>query len=103
MAWFGGRDGYVVDGFTVVTASDHAVTLEAEGVGRRTPSPWQGTGSTWTRRAVTSLTVVPRFTDPADAVASGSLLAPMPGTVVSVAVGSAPKSPRGNPCWCLRR
>lgn len=29
---------------------------------------------------------VPRFTDPADAVASGSLLAPMPGTVVSVKV-----------------
>ena len=29
---------------------------------------------------------VPRFTDPADAVASGSLLAPMPGTVVRVAV-----------------
>ena len=27
---------------------------------------------------------VPRFTDPADAVASGSLLAPMPGTVVKV-------------------
>jgi propionyl-CoA carboxylase alpha chain len=33
-----------------------------------------------------SLTVVPRFTDPADAVASGSLLAPMPGTVVAVNV-----------------
>ena len=33
-----------------------------------------------------SLTVVPRFTDPADAVASGSLLAPMPGTVVAVHV-----------------
>ena len=32
------------------------------------------------------LTVVPRFTDPADAVASGSLLAPMPGTVVRLAV-----------------
>ena len=31
---------------------------------------------------------VPRFTDPADAVASGSLLAPMPGTVVRVAVGA---------------
>ena len=27
---------------------------------------------------------VPRFVDPAEAVASGSLLAPMPGTVVSV-------------------
>jgi propionyl-CoA carboxylase alpha chain len=34
------------------------------------------------------LTVVPRFTDPADAVASGSLLAPMPGTVVAVAVAA---------------
>ena len=45
------------------------------------------TGSTWTRRAVTRpCAVVPRFVDPADAVASGSLLAPMPGTVVSVAV-----------------
>ena len=33
-----------------------------------------------------ALTRVPRFTDPADAVASGSLLAPMPGTVVAVAV-----------------
>ncbi|MGH1564074.1 acetyl/propionyl/methylcrotonyl-CoA carboxylase subunit alpha [Mumia sp. DW29H23] len=32
------------------------------------------------------LTVVPRFTDPADQVAAGSLLAPMPGSVVSVAV-----------------
>ena len=29
---------------------------------------------------------MPRFTDPADAVASGSLLAPMPGTVVRVDV-----------------
>ena len=32
------------------------------------------------------LGLVPRFTDPADAVASGSLLAPMPGTVVKVVV-----------------
>ncbi|QMW66181.1 biotin/lipoyl-binding protein [Mumia sp. ZJ1417] len=32
------------------------------------------------------LVVVPRFTDPADQVAEGSLLAPMPGSVVSVAV-----------------
>ena len=30
------------------------------------------------------LRLLPRFTDPADAVASGSLLAPMPGTVVKV-------------------
>jgi propionyl-CoA carboxylase alpha chain len=33
-----------------------------------------------------ALTVVPRFVDPADQVPSGSLLAPMPGSVVRVAV-----------------
>ena len=33
-----------------------------------------------------TLRPLPRFTDPADAVASGSLLAPMPGTVVKVLV-----------------
>jgi propionyl-CoA carboxylase alpha chain len=33
-----------------------------------------------------TLREVPRFTDPADTVASGSLLAPMPGTVVAVRV-----------------
>ncbi len=34
------------------------------------------------------LRALPRFIDPAEAVASGSLLAPMPGSVVSVAVTS---------------
>ena len=85
--WFGGRDGYAVDGFTVVTASDHAVTLEADGV--RTTYAVAVTGARVdvdSPHGHMSLTVVPRFTDPADAVASGSLLAPMPGTVVSVAV-----------------
>jgi propionyl-CoA carboxylase alpha chain len=33
-----------------------------------------------------ALHVLPRFTDPADQVASGSLLAPMPGTVIRVDV-----------------
>ena len=33
-----------------------------------------------------ALTRVPRFTDPADQVATGSLLAPMPGSVIGVAV-----------------
>ena len=49
------------------------------------------------------LTVVPRFTDPADAVASGSLLAPMPGTVVRVAVEEGDVVEAGRPCWCSRR
>ncbi len=85
--WFGGRDGYAVDGFVVVSASPTAVTLEADAV--RTTydvSVVGGRVDVDSPRGHTALTVVPRFVDPADAVASGSLLAPMPGTVVSVAV-----------------
>jgi propionyl-CoA carboxylase alpha chain len=39
----------------------------------------------------------PRFTDPADAVATGSLLAPMPGTVVSVAAQNGARVAAGEP------
>ena len=87
VAWWGTRDGYVVDGHTVVAASPTAVTLETDGV-RTTYDV------TLSASAVDvdhpgghrRLVPVPRFVDPADAVASGSLLAPMPGTVVKVAV-----------------
>ena len=45
---------------------------------------------------------MPRFVDPADAVASGSLLAPMPGTVVSVARrGRASRSRPAQPVLVL--
>ncbi|MBF4767733.1 HlyD family efflux transporter periplasmic adaptor subunit [Nocardioides agariphilus] len=43
----------------------------------------------------------PRFTDPADAVASGSLLAPMPGTVVRVAIGQGDHVTAGQPVLVL--
>jgi propionyl-CoA carboxylase alpha chain len=43
-----------------------------------------------------ALDVVPRFVDPADAVASGSLLAPMPGTVVRVAVEAGARVAAGD-------
>ena len=87
VAWLGGRDGYAVDGYAVVAASPTSVTLEAGGV--RTTYAVTVAGDRVdvdSPRGHTALTVVPRFVDPADAVASGSLLAPMPGTVVSVAV-----------------
>ena len=87
VAWFGGRDGYSGDGFTVVAASPANVTLEADGV--RTTYAVTVAGDRVdvdSPRGHVALGVVPRFVDPADAVASGSLLAPMPGTVVSVAV-----------------
>ena len=87
VAWFGGRDGYAVDGHSVVSAGPTTVTLEADGV--RTTYDVSVAGRRVDVDAPhghTALTVIPRFVDPADAVASGSLLAPMPGTVISVAV-----------------
>ena len=83
--WFGTRDGYVVDGHTVVAAGPSQVTLETDGV--RTTYDVAVTGTAVdvdSPAGHVRLTRVPRFVDPADAVASGSLLAPMPGTVVKV-------------------
>ncbi|HET9421865.1 MAG TPA: biotin carboxylase N-terminal domain-containing protein [Nocardioides sp.] len=89
--WWGGRDGYGVDGMTVVevcgTSLETTVTLEIDGV--RTSYDVRVSGDAVDvdgPRGHVRLDRVPRFVDPADAVASGSLLAPMPGTVVSVAV-----------------
>jgi propionyl-CoA carboxylase alpha chain len=87
VAWLHTRDGYKVDGVDVVAAGPDSVTLEQDGV--RTTYDVAVAGSAVdvdSPRGHVRLTRVPRFTDPADAVASGSLLAPMPGTVVSVAV-----------------
>ena len=85
--WFGTRDGYVVDGVTVVSATTDHVVLEAGGL--RTAYDVSVVGDAVdvdSPHGHARLTRTPRFTDPADAVASGSLLAPMPGTVVTVAV-----------------
>ena len=85
VAWWGGRTGYDVDGFTVVAAAIDAVTLERDGV--RTSyavSHHDGHVDVDSPRGHRRLTPTPRFTDPASHHASGSLLAPMPGTVVSV-------------------
>ena len=94
--WYGGRDGYVVDGFTVVEAAADRVVLERDGL--RTSYDVALTGDTVEVDAATGhvrLTAVPRFTDPADTVASGSLLAPMPGTVVRVDVAEGDRVETG--------
>ena len=62
-------------------------------VGDRVDVDWPG-GHVALRRT-------PRFVDPADAVASGSLLAPMPGTVVSVAVEQGQQVDAGQPVIVL--
>jgi propionyl-CoA carboxylase alpha chain len=100
--WWRGRDGYVVDGLTVVAASPTTVTLETDGV--RTTYDVAIRGDEVDVDASTGhtrLTRKPRFTDPAAAVASGSLLAPMPGTVVSVAVQMDAEVVAGQPVLVL--
>jgi propionyl-CoA carboxylase alpha chain len=47
------------------------------------------------------LRVVPRFVDPADVVAQGSLLAPMPGTVIGVPVQDGAEVTVGQPILVL--
>jgi propionyl-CoA carboxylase alpha chain len=91
--WYGTRSGFAVDGVTVLSATPESVRLEVDGVaatydGRIVRDVRTGArevyldgpdgASTWKNP--------PRFTDPADQVVAGSLLAPMPGSVISVAV-----------------
>ncbi|MDG9727656.1 acetyl/propionyl/methylcrotonyl-CoA carboxylase subunit alpha [Streptomyces sp. DH41] len=78
------RTGPAADGVRVVHADARLVVLESDGVQRRYEVARYGdqvhVGST-------RLTALPRFPDPATQHAPGSLLAPMPGTVVRVAEG----------------
>jgi len=100
--WLGTRDGFVVDGVTVLAAvpagstDEWEIRLEVDGVatsyrvsqtrGQKSPGGGLPPREVWVDGPVVSarLREVPRFTDPADVVESGSLLAPMPGTVVKV-------------------
>jgi len=103
--WWGGREGYRVEspaGPTVVAAGPVAVTLEADGV--RTTYDVAVVGDVVevdSPRGHRRLRRVPRFVDPADAVASGSLLAPMPGTVVAVRATSGQAVSAGDPILVL--
>ncbi len=85
--WWGTRDGVAVEGFDVLVATPERVVLEDDGV--RTAYDVAIAGDSVDVDSVhghVRLVRTPRFTDPADAVAGGSLLAPMPGTVVKVVV-----------------
>ncbi|MEU3255013.1 biotin carboxylase N-terminal domain-containing protein [Streptomyces sp. NPDC006997] len=74
------------DGVRVVHADADLVVLEADGVRRRYEVTRHG-DQVYVNS--TRLTALPRFPDPATPHAPGSLLAPMPGTVVRVAEGLA--------------
>lgn len=89
-------------GVRVLTVAPELVTLEVEGVRRvfhvKRHAHGTGTGGPAdiyvdsAHGGAHTLTPVPRFADPQDRTEPGSLLAPMPGTVVRVAEGLAPGS-----------
>ena len=100
--WFGGSAGYEVDGHAVVAATPTEVTLETDGVRTTYSIAVDGLAvDVDSARGHVRLTRVPRFVDPAEQVASGSLLAPMPGTVVSVAVEAGEAVTAGQPVVVL--
>ncbi|MFE9256770.1 biotin carboxylase N-terminal domain-containing protein [Streptomyces sp. NPDC006879] len=78
-------------GVRVREAAPHRVVLEVEGV-LRTFHVARYARARHVDSAVGAhaLTALPRFTDPEDRAEPGSLLAPMPGTVVRVAEGIVP-------------
>ena len=101
VGWVGGRDGYrfadVYDEVhdARVTRVEHPagpggplrVLVEHDGITRPFEVHLDGARvDVESPLGHVALTVVPRFVDPADQVPSGSLLAPMPGSVVRVAV-----------------
>ncbi|MFF1544086.1 biotin carboxylase N-terminal domain-containing protein [Streptomyces sp. NPDC058291] len=78
------RTGLAAEGVQVVSAGAGLVVLEVDGVRRRFDIARHGDR---VHVNAVALTVLPRFPDPQVQHAPGSLLAPMPGTVVKLADG----------------
>ncbi len=96
------RTGLTADGVRVVHADARLVVLEADGVRHRYEVARYGDQ---VHVGATRLTALPRFPDPTAQHAPGSLLAPMPGTVVRVAEGltEGASVEAGQPCSGWRR
>ncbi|HEX6077975.1 MAG TPA: biotin carboxylase N-terminal domain-containing protein [Micromonosporaceae bacterium] len=82
------RQGLVADGYDdlrLLDATGEVVSVEASGVTRGfRVSGYPGLACVDSAFGAVALRPVPRFPDPTDQVAAGSLLAPMPGTVTAV-------------------
>ncbi|KOU77739.1 acetyl-CoA carboxylase subunit alpha [Streptomyces sp. MMG1533] len=79
------RAGLEADGVRVVHADARLVVLEVDGVQRKFEVARYGDE---VHVNATRLTALPRFPDPVAQLAPGSLVAPMPGTVVKIAEGA---------------
>ncbi|MGW4131827.1 acetyl/propionyl/methylcrotonyl-CoA carboxylase subunit alpha [Amycolatopsis japonica] len=100
-----GRDGLRADGFEgveLVSAERGDVVLEISGVRRKfAVARYGGTVYVDSPDGSVELGVVPRYTDPDAALAAGSLVAPMPGTVVRLAVEAGDTVKTGDPLLWL--
>ncbi|MFD5250374.1 biotin carboxylase N-terminal domain-containing protein [Amycolatopsis sp. NPDC058340] len=100
-----GRDGLRADGFEgieLVSAESGGVVLEVSGVRRKFAVARYGdTVYVDSPEGSVELGVVPRYTDPDAALAAGSLVAPMPGTVVRLAVEAGDTVKTGDPLLWL--
>ncbi|WP_165956828.1 acetyl/propionyl/methylcrotonyl-CoA carboxylase subunit alpha [Kribbella antibiotica] len=93
------RDGLVVEGnITLIDSTPDRVVLEVDGVRRSFDvAAYDGLVCV----GPVSLVPVPRFMDPSQQVAAGSLVAPMPGTVIRVAVQVGEVVKQGQPLLWL--
>ncbi|MEO6791479.1 MAG: biotin carboxylase N-terminal domain-containing protein [Ornithinibacter sp.] len=104
-AW--GRDGLTVEspmvaGLLVVDVAADQVVLDLAGVRERFTVRRHGEGlHVAGPSGPVTLRRVPRFADPADAITPGALVAPMPGSVVRVAVAVGDDVARGMPLLWL--
>jgi propionyl-CoA carboxylase alpha chain len=97
------RDGLVADGnVQLIRATSGEVVLEVDGV-RRTfrVAAYPGLVCVDSPLGPVALTPIERFPDPSQQVAAGSLLAPMPGTVIRVGVAVGDKVSQGQPLLWL--
>ncbi|HEY7591847.1 MAG TPA: biotin carboxylase N-terminal domain-containing protein [Actinophytocola sp.] len=89
-------------GVSLVSATPAEVVLDVGGLRRRFEvATYPGLSCVDSALGSVSLVPVERFADPADQVAAGSLLAPMPGTVVRVVVAAGDKVTAGQPLLWL--
>jgi propionyl-CoA carboxylase alpha chain len=95
------RAGLLAEGHpnvSLVEATPQAVVLEVGGVRRQFDvARWPGLVCVDSPLGPVELTPVDRFPDPAAQLAAGSLLAPMPGTVIRLAVAPGDRVSEGQP------
>jgi propionyl-CoA carboxylase alpha chain len=93
-------EGY--DGVALVSATAEQVVLEVGGLRRSfAVARYPGLVAVESALGSVTLTPLPRFRDPESALASGSLVAPMPGTVLRLAVAVGDQVRAGQPVLWL--